>query len=119
MREFDLDIAVNVKLIAPQEFTQQFREQAKSVDATDFLKQAQADFPEDDDAFTLAIIQNGISVFTRRSLAVFFAQAGLGYKFPKIEGDAEQTNLEKVPVDLSDIPSHGEAGSLEQGDNAL
>jgi hypothetical protein len=111
MRHFELDINVSVALMVPDDFTKQMREQAASEEATEFLKKTQAAHPEDDDAFTLACVENGISVFTRRSLAMFFAQAGIGYKFPEIPTDKEQTNLVKV-----DVPSHGDPGALEQGE---
>lgn len=78
MKTFHLTLSLDMRVVAPAEFTQELRGQAQREDATPFLKDAQAQFPADDEAFTLHVLKNGIRKNTRAYLQDLFVQSGLG-----------------------------------------
>lgn len=80
MRTFDLSATLDMPaVVVPEQFTKAMREQAQDVlTATPFLKDLQARYPEDDEAFTLAILKNGLRLTIRAAVLREFQEAGLG-----------------------------------------
>lgn len=78
MREFKLELGVDMRVVVPAQFTSAMREAALAEDASVFLKQAQQAYPEDDDAFTLHILTNGLRKNVRAFLISLFSDAGIG-----------------------------------------
>ena len=78
MRTFKIELALDTKVVVPENFTQNMRAQAIAPDATDFLKKANEKFKDDDEGFTLHIVKHGMRRETRAALANLFASSGLG-----------------------------------------
>lgn len=78
MRTFKLELALDTKVVVPEQFTKNMRAQAIAPDATDFLKKAHEKFKDDDEGFTLHIVKHGMRRETRNALANLFASSGLG-----------------------------------------
>lgn len=78
MRTFKIELALDTKVVVPEQFTKNLRAQAIAPDATDFLIKANEKFKDDDEGFTLHIIKHGIRREARNALANLFASSGLG-----------------------------------------
>jgi hypothetical protein len=81
MRTFEMSAALDFKLVVPDEFLKDMREQAASEDASEFLKIAQKEYPEDDDAFLLMILNNGIKRLLRNAVMDCATASNLGGTF--------------------------------------
>lgn len=78
MQTFKLDLALQTRIVVPQHFLTAMREAAQAEDANEFLKSTQERFPEDDDAFILAVLKNGLRKHVRHSVLDLFGGSGLG-----------------------------------------
>lgn len=78
MRTFEMTLQQQVRVVVPQQFTDDMRAHAKSEDASEFLKKMDADYPTDDETFTLQVLKNGIRKNVRADLAKLLEQSGLG-----------------------------------------
>jgi len=77
MQTFKLSCAFDVKAVITQEFLTESRFEAQAEGATEFLKECQARFPEDDDQFMLAIVCNAIRTRTRHDTLNFMLASGV------------------------------------------
>lgn len=80
MRSFDLTIGTTATIAVPDQFLADMRIDAKSEDASSFLKAMQELHPEDDDAFLLAILTNGIRIGIREELTRITQTAGMSLR---------------------------------------
>lgn len=78
MQTFQVNLGVDIRAVITQEFLAESRKEAQAEEATPFLKEAQARFPDDDDQFMLAIVCNAFRTFTRQSLLDFMLKSGVG-----------------------------------------
>ena len=78
MQTFTVKLGVDIRAVITQEFLDESRKEALAEDATPFLKEAQARFPEDDDQFMLAIVCNAFRTYTRQTLLDFMLKSGVG-----------------------------------------
>lgn len=78
MRSYDLTLSLDMRAIVPEQFTQEYRKQAQAEDASPFLKQAQEQFPDDDEGFTLAVLKNGMRIGVRAAVIDLFESSGIG-----------------------------------------
>lgn len=80
MRTFKLVFGLDLKAVVPQRFTDDMRMAAQAPDATTFLANAQALFPDrvQDEEFTMHIVKHGIRRRIRESLVDLFTESGLG-----------------------------------------
>lgn len=84
MRTFNMEAALEFKLTVPDEFVKNMREAATSDDASAFLKSAQSMHPEDDDAFILMVLSNGIKRHLRSSIINLTQGSGIGGTFAPV-----------------------------------
>lgn len=78
MKTFKFELGLDMKVVVPQQFTEDLRKEAIAEDSTEFLKQAHAAYPEDDEQFLMFVLKNGIRKQTRQFLAHMFESSGLG-----------------------------------------
>lgn len=78
MRTFKLCLGIDIKAVLPESVVQGWRTDATSEEATPFLKNTQAMFPVDDDAFALHILKHGCRSMVRSSLRSLFESTGIG-----------------------------------------
>lgn len=80
MRSFNLTIGTTATISVPDQFLADMRIDAKAEDAPPFLKAMQEQHPEDDDAFLLGILQNGVRIGVREELTRITQKAGMGLR---------------------------------------
>lgn len=80
MRQFYVEIGVDLRAVVPESFTKEMRELSHPdhPSTTKFLQQAASMHPIDDEEFTLFVLVHGIRRNVRAELAVFLQQAGIG-----------------------------------------
>lgn len=101
MQTFTVKLSVDIRAVITQEFLDESRKEAQAPEATAFLKEAQARFPEDDDQFMLAIVCNAFRTYSRQSLLDFMLKSGVGGTVSPV------TILERacaVPKEFSQTP---------------
>lgn len=78
MKTFKITLGIDVKAVVPGHVTEAWRTDATSEEATPFLKNAQAMFPEDDEGFTMHILKHGCRSMVRQSLRTLLEGTGIG-----------------------------------------
>ncbi len=78
MKTFNMTLGLDMKIVVPQKFIEEMREEARKEETSDFLQVAQSTHPEDDEQFTLFILKNGVRKHTRQFLAGMFEASGIG-----------------------------------------
>ena len=78
MKTFKLNIGIDIKAVVPDQVIQQWRDDAKSEDATPFLRATQEQFSDDDDGFALHILKHGCRRMVRQSLRTLLEGSGIG-----------------------------------------
>lgn len=102
MRTFSLDVGFTATITAPDEFLSAWREEAKNPEASPFLKEIQKQHPEDDDAFLLAILKNGVRIRIAEALQHLCATDGLGLRL----APATVKGAPKLPPPEDAVPVH-------------
>lgn len=77
MRTFKLELAIDLKVIVPDEWVAQYREQAQAPDVSEFLLHADRDNPDDED-FALHLLKHGVRRHVRQSLLDLFFESKMG-----------------------------------------
>lgn len=80
MRSFNLTIGTTATISVPNQFLADMRIDAMQEDATPFLAKMHELYPEDDDAFLLAILTNGVRIGIREELTRITQAAGMGLR---------------------------------------
>lgn len=101
MRTFKLTLGIDVKAVVPQHVTDAWRADAQSEEATPFLKNVQALYPDDDEAFTLHILKHGTRATVRASLKSLYEGTGIGGTLSPVS--AGVIDLDATPVLASEI----------------
>ncbi len=96
MRTFKFTLGLDFKVVVPDAFVQSIRDAATAEDASPFLSHAHAENPEDDEAFILVVLKNGIRKEMRRQLLAMLQNSGLG-------GTVAPASIE--PIDISEALS--------------
>lgn len=78
MRTFKGTATLDFKIVVPDTFVAMFREAAQREDASEFHKLMHERHPQDDEAFTQAIISNALRRVIRNSLCDELHAVGLG-----------------------------------------
>lgn len=78
MKTFNMTLGLDFKVVVPEQFIKDMREQARSEESSDFLQVAQEQFPEDDEQFILMVLKNGVRKHTRQLLVDLFEGSGIG-----------------------------------------
>lgn len=99
MRTFKLELGIDIRCVVPEAFTKDMRQLAYAAvdagaDGDEFLRNAQEQFPQDDDAFTLHILKHGIRRKVRADLAAFLTSEGIGCRLAPVAAHAY------VPMDV-------------------
>lgn len=104
MQTFKLALALDVKMVVPETFLQEMRKSAADEDASTFLKLTQEAHPEDDDAFILAVLKNGLRRHVRDSVIQLTRETGLGGTFAPVSVEVINTDheLDSVAVPFED-----------------
>lgn len=82
MITFDLEAGISFRVAVPDRFVIEMRAECTSEHASTFQKWVQAEHPEDDAAFVLAILRNGLKHELRRCILDLCKNSGLGGTFP-------------------------------------
>lgn len=101
MKTFKGHASIDFKIVVPQQFTDAFRAAAKAEDASEFHKLMQERHPENDEAFTEAIIANALRRVIRNCLCDELASVGLGATVSPVKmsliGTVPDHDAEAVP----------------------
>ena len=82
MRTFKFELRLDFKAVVPESFTKDMRSVARDPEVTSaFLKQCDTEHPDDDEAFTLAVLKNGIRKHVRQNLMEHLHKSGIGGSF--------------------------------------
>lgn len=93
MRTFKFTLGLDFKAVVPEQFVKDMREIAQNPQLTSpFLRKLQDEHPDDDEAFILAVLKNGIRKHVRADLIQHLAKSGIG-------GSFAPASLE--PIDIS------------------
>ena len=60
MKTFKFELGLDMKVVSTDKFLQDMRDISKSEEASEFLRDAAQRYPDDDEAFILFILKNGI-----------------------------------------------------------
>ena len=82
MKQFDLEASINFRVSVPERFLIEMRSDCASADASTFQKWVHNEYSDDDDAFVLAILRNGLKHELRRCILDLCKSSGLGGTFP-------------------------------------
>lgn len=109
MQTFKLSLGIDIKAIITQEFLDESRKEAQAEDASPFLKECQARFPEDDDQFMLMIVCNAFRTKTRHDITNFMLASGVGGTVSPVEILDREVHVPKVfsetpPAEPADRP---------------
>jgi hypothetical protein len=96
MQTFNLSLALDIKAVITQEFLDESRKEARAEDATAFLKEAEARFPDDDDQFMLAIVTNAFRTKLRHDILYFMAASGVGGSVSPVQILKRECSVPKV-----------------------
>lgn len=80
MRTFKLTLGLDMTITVPDSFTAEMREEATGLQQTKFLALMNEKFKNDDEGFTLALLQRGIRDSTRLALVDLCRTSGLGIR---------------------------------------
>lgn len=81
MRTFDMTAELDFQVQIPEKFLTDMREACQAEDASEFLKQAHAMHPTDDDEFLLMILRNGFKHQLRHTAIQMCEKSGIGGTF--------------------------------------
>ena len=82
MKFYDLEASINFRVSVPERFLIEMRSDCASDGASTFQKWVHNEYPDDDDAFCLAILRNGLKHELRRCILDLCKNSGLGETFP-------------------------------------
>lgn len=77
MRTFKLELGIDLKAVVPDSWVLHWRGEAQKPDATEFLRHANQDNPDDED-FALYLLKHGVRRHVRAALQDLFLESGLG-----------------------------------------
>lgn len=109
MRTFKFTLGLDFKVVVPDAFVKEIRAAATAPDASAFLSMVQSEHPDDDEAFILTVLKNGIRKEMRFQLLAMLQHSGLG-------GTVAPASIE--PIDISDALT-GEPVLASEIDQAL
>lgn len=78
MRTYKGSVRFDVKIVAPDAFLADMRKWAQEEGASEFITLTNAKYPDNDDAFLMAVFKNGLRVAARANMLDLFAKTGLG-----------------------------------------
>jgi len=82
MRTFKLTLGLDFKAVVPEEFTKEMRAMVHDpMLSSPFLRKANEQAGDDDEAFTLAVLKNGVRRIVRNTLMDEMHRAGIGGSF--------------------------------------
>lgn len=103
MRTFKLCLAIDLKAVVPDSVTAAWRADATGDEATPFLKNAQAMFPDDDEGFTLHILKHGTRACTRSSLRQLLESTGIGGTLSPVKAEVLDVSDTLSDVDVQPV----------------
>lgn len=96
MQTFKVSLGIDIKAVITQEFLTESRKEAQGEEATPFLKECQARFPDDDDQFMLMIVCNAFRTQTRHGIMNFMMMSGVGGTVSPVEVLDREVHVPKV-----------------------
>ena len=96
MQTFQISLALDIKAVVTQEFLAESRAEATAPEATAFLKECQARFPNDDDQFMLAIVTNAFRTKVRHDTLQFMLGSGVGGSVSPVQITKRECTVPKV-----------------------
>lgn len=103
MQTFKLSVEFDLKAFVPEQFLANMRAEAKAEDATEFLKRVQAEFPEDDDGFMLALLRHAMRRIVGNAVYQEFQAVGLGGQFSPAKVRDRTPPANAAPVLASEV----------------
>lgn len=110
MQTFQIRLALDVAAVVTSEFLAESRFEAQAEGASTFLKWAQAEWPEDDDQFMLAVTCNALRSQIRHDTVEFLLHSGVGGRVSPLEILSRECS---VPKRYSETPPNTEERELK------